>query len=516
MLDNSSSNKRIARNTLLLYARMLLLLIVSLYTSRIVLATLGIEDYGLYNVVGGIVTMFAFLNSAMGNSSHRYIAFALGKGDEEELRGVVGFTCMIHWIVAGIILVLSETVGLWFLQNKMIIPDGRMNAAIWVYQFSVVACMVKVISVPFNAMIIAHEKMGAFAFISILDAILKLLIVFLIQITSKDRLIIYAALILFVELLNRFIYQIYCIRHFDEAKRIRFKRIPQMKDMTSFAGWSLVGNLAYIGYTQGLNILLNIFFGTVVNAARGVAVQVQGVVKGFVTNFQTAINPQIIKSYAQNDYNRLHSLVFASSKFSFYLLYCMVLPIAIEADVLLNVWLKEVPESAALFTRLTLFILLVDPLSNPIDKANQATGKIRTYQIVEGGSLLLIVPIAYLVLRTGGKPYSVFIVQMAVMYLVQFFRLFLVCHKIQMSKREYITRVILRVMLVAIVSAIIPVVLYFSLPVSFYSFFIIVFISIVSVLLSAYSFGLTTREKEYVNGKAKVIWNSIINKQKNS
>ena len=513
MPDNSSSNKRIAKNTLLLYARMLLLLVVSLYTSRIVLATLGIEDYGLYNVVGGIVTMFTFLNTAMGNSSHRYITYALGKGDEKELREVVSATCMIHWGIAIIILILAETVGLWFLYNKMVIPEGRMVAAEWVYQFSVIACIVTIISVPYNAMIIAHEKMGAFAFISILDAVLKLLIVYIIQVAGGDKLILYAALILCVNVLDRLIYQIYCKRHFEEAKRIRFHRVSQLKEMTSFAGWSMIGNLAFIGYTQGLNILLNMFFGPAVNAARGVAVQVQGAVKGFVTNFQTAVTPQIIKSYSQQDFNRLHNLVFYSSKFSFFLLYCMVLPITLEAKTLLGLWLKEVPDYAVIFTILILWIMLIEPLSNPIDKANQATGKIRTYQIVEGGSLLLIVPISYFVLKWGGEPYAVFVVQLLVMAVVQVLRLFLVCHKIRMSKREYVKKVLLRVFMVAVVAAVIPVSVYILMPQSIWSFVVVVIVSVLSVLCSSYYLGLNKNEKQTINEKIKIVF-SKITKQK--
>lgn len=503
MPDNSSSNKRIVKNTLLLYARMLLLLVVSLYTSRIVLATLGAEDYGLYNVVGGIVTMFTFINAAMGNSSHRYITFALGKGDEKELREVVSATCMIHWGIAIVILILAETIGIWFLYNKMVIPEGRMVAAEWVYQFSVVACMVSIISVPYNAMIIAHEKMGAFAFISILDAVLKLLIAYMIQVTSADKLILYAALILAVGILDRLIYQVYCNRHFEESKHIRFKKYPQLKEMTSFAGWCMIGNLAFVGYTQGLNILLNLFFGPAINAARGIAVQVQGAIKGFVTNFQTAVTPQIIKTYSQQDFHRLHNLVFYSSKFSFFLLYCMVLPFSLEAKTLLGLWLVEVPDYTVIFTILILWIMLIEPLSNPIDKANQATGTIRNYQIVEGGSLLLIVPLSYAVLRLGCKPYAVFIVQLVVMSLVQIVRLFLVCHKIKMSKREYVRKVLLRVFIVAVVAAIVPSALYLLMPQSILSFFTIIVVSVMSVLFFSYSLGLNKREKAMVLEKAR-------------
>ena len=500
--NTTSSNKRIAKNTLHLYARMLLLLGLSLYTSRIVLATLGVEDFGLYNVVGGIVTMFAFLNAAMGNSSHRFITFSLGKGDIKESRDVFGATCLIHWILAGVILILAETIGLWLLHNKMVIPESRMVAADWVYQFSIIACVISIITVPYNATIIAHEKMGAFAYITILDAVLKLLIVYLIQISSFDKLIFYAALILCVKLLDIIIYLIYCLKNFEETRNFRVSiKIPQFKEMTSFAGWSLIGNLAYAGYTQGLNILLNLFFGPAINAARGVAVQIEGAVKGFVVNFQTAVNPQIIKSYAQGDYSRLHTLIFASSKFSFFLLLCMVMPICIESNTILNIWLKEVPQYTALFTILILIISLSEPLRNPIDRANQATGKIRNYQIVEGGLLLLIVPLSYLILKIGGEPYAVFIVQLVVMYSVQVARLFLVCHKIKMSKREYVKRVLIRVTLVTIFSSIIPLVIHFSIPQSLVSSIIVIILSVVCVLSCSFFIGLTKNERFLVISK---------------
>ena len=507
--NNISSNKRIAKNTLLLYARMLLLLVVSLFTSRIVLATLGIDDFGIYNVVGGIVNMFTFLNAAMGNSSHRFIMFALGKGDKKELKEVIGATCMIHWIMAIIILILAETVGLWFLHNKMVIPANRMVAAEWVYQFSIITCVFSILSVPYNAMIIAHEKMGAFASISILDAVLRLLIVFLILHVDGDKLILYAGLICGITVLDRLIYQIYCRIKFDEAKHIRFIRFSQLKDMASFAGWSLIGNFAYFGYTQGLNILLNIFFGPAVNAARGIAVQVQGAVKGFVTNFQTAVTPQIVKSYSQGDFNRLHMLVYSSSKLSFFLLYCIVLPITIEAKTILGLWLTEVPDYAVIFTVLVLWVMLIEPLSNPIDMANRATGKIRNYQLGVGGMSLLILPIAYIVLKLGAEPYAVFIVQFAIMIIVQILRLFLVCHKIKMSKLMYIKKVLIPVIYVAVSSSIIPIVLYIYLSQSITSFIIVVISSIISVLICSYFLGLNSSERKIINGKLKIAYEKV-------
>lgn len=505
----NNPNKLIVKNTLLLYGRMLLLLAVSLYTSRVVLAVLGIDDYGLYNVVGGIVSMFSFVNLAMSNSSNRYIAFALGKGDATELKEVVDATCMIHWLIAGLILLLAETIGLWFLLNKIVVPEGREVAAFWAYQFSIISCVISIVSVPYNALIIAHEKMGTFAFVSILDAMLKLLIVFLIQISGFDKLILYSVLMVCVVLIDRIIYRVYCHRFFEESRNIRFRRVPQLKEMSLFAGWSLFGNLAFMGYTQGLNILLNTFFGPSVNAARGVAVQMEGAIKGFVTNFQTAVNPQIVKSYAHGEMQRLHNLIYASSKLSFFLLYCMVLPVCVESDAILNIWLKDVPNHTVVFTILILMISLCEPLRNPIDRANMATGNIRKYQIIEGCMLMAILPIAYCVLRLGGAPYTVFIVQLGMIYLVQVVRLFIVCPKINMSKREYLIKVICPIVYVTLSASFLPILLFLLIPKSIISTIAVVAVSVVSVLICSYYLGLTTNERLLVRSKIMEIRSKI-------
>ena len=489
--------------------RMLLLLVVSLYTSRIVLATLGIEDYGVYNVVGGVVTMFMFLNAAMGNSSHRYIAFALGKGDEKELHDVVCATCMVHWILAGVIFILAETIGLWFLHYKLVIPNGRMVAAEWVFQFSVIACMVNIISVPYNAMIIAHEKMGAFAFISIMDAVLKLLIVYVIQITEHDKLIFYAAFVLCVNILDRLIYQVYCKRRFPESKNIRFKNYPQLKEMISFAGWSLIGNLIYMGYTQGINIMLNIFFGPVVNAARGIAHQVESAVKGFVTNFQTAANPQITKSYAVQDFNRMHSLIFMSSKFSYCLLLILVLPIIIEADTVLNLWLVEVPEHTIAFLRITLLSLLIGSLENPIGTANNATGKIKKYQIVVACFNVLIILLSYVLLRLGYQPESVFIVQLGITVIVQFVKVYLVKGPIHLSMREYLKRIIMPLCFTTIASVLLPIIVCLFLKDGIIRLCIVGVISVLSVLIVSYCVALNGDERNVVKAYLITAWQKL-------
>lgn len=336
MTDTSKSNKRIAKNTLLLYVRMLFLMIISLYTSRVILNTLGVEDYGINNVVSGFIGMLGFLSGSLGAASSRFITYDLGIGDMVTMKRTFGNIVTIHLLLAVMILIFGETIGLWFVLNKLQIPENRMTGALWVYQFSIFSFMLSIVSVPYNATIIAHERMKAFAYISIVDAILKLLIVYLLVIIPYDKLIIYAILFFCIQVFDRVVYGVYCYRHFEETKtKLAFNK-KLFKEIFSFAVWTMNGNLAVIGYTQGINVLLNMFFGPVVNAARGIAVQVQTVVQNFCNNFQMALNPQLTKSYAQKDLAHMQQLLKVSSKFSFFLLYIISLPLMLEAPLVLN------------------------------------------------------------------------------------------------------------------------------------------------------------------------------------
>lgn len=339
-----ADGKRIAKNTLMLYLRMFLVMGISLYTSRIVLEQLGIVDYGIYNVVGGVVAMFGFINASMAASTQRYLTFDLGRKDLEHLNITFNTSLHIHVIIALVVVSIGEIGGVWFMYNKMQIPPDRMTAAFWVFQFSLASMIVTFINVPYNALIIAYEKMSAFAYISILEVVMKLGIAFLLMASPIDRLIYFAILNFVSSIIVRIIYTIYCSRNFAAVKLRRLFNKSLFKEMSGFAGWSLFGQLAAIGFTQGLNVLLNMFFGPAVNAARGVAVQVQGAVSQFSMNFQTAINPQITKSYAQQDFGNMHMLVCRSSKFTYFLLFALTLPILLETPYILNLWLKEVPD----------------------------------------------------------------------------------------------------------------------------------------------------------------------------
>lgn len=504
-MSSTDTNKRIAKNTLLLYFRMLFMMGVSLYTSRVVLNTLGVEDYGIYNVVGGIVAMFGFLNGSMSSATQRYITFALGKGDKSRLSTVFSTTLQIHTVIAVIIVLLGETIGLWFLYNKMQIPPERLGAAFWVLQCSIVSTVVMIVSVPYNSDIVAHEKMSAFAYISILEAVLKLVIVYLLVVSDFDKLVVFAVLILVVQVLIRFCYSIYCNRHFEETKYRHVWDKVLFREMTSFAGWSMFGNLSAVFFGEGLNMLLNVFFGPVVNAARGVAVQVQNAIQQFVGGFQTALNPQITKSYAKGDLPTLHLLMFRSARFSFFLLFLLSLPVLFEAELILRIWLKTVPENTVTFLRIIICTSLIYTCANPMIVANQATGKVKKYQAVCGTTLIMILPISYVLLRLGMPAYSVFIVHFVIECVCQLARMTMLRPLIGLRIRDYFTHVYSKIFVVVILSAILPAVLYNMLDDTILRFFIVVIVCVASVSLFAYHLGLTANERMFVREKVKSV-----------
>ena len=495
MTDIASNNKRIAKNTLMLYVRMLFSMIVSLYTSRVVLQTLGVEDYGIFNVVGGVITMFTFINAAMVSSTQRYLNFELAKGNSQRLRSVFNTSLQIHGLIAIAIIVLGETLGLWFVLNKLVIPEPRMTAALWVYQCSILACCVTILSAPYNADIIAHEKMSAFAYISILEVSLKLLIVYLLLVSPIDKLIAYAILTLSVQLLIRFIYSRYCHKHFEESY-IEFNFNKELfKEMSGFAGWSFFGNLAAILYTQGLNMMLNIFFGPVVNAARGIAVQVQSAVQQFVSGFQTALNPQITKNYAVGNLEQMHNLMFRSARFSFLLLFFLSLPVLLETDFLLTVWLKNVPDNAVIFTQIMICISLIYTTSNPCVIANQATGKVKVYQMVVGGILLTILPISYILLKLGAPAYSVFIVHFCVETVAQFSRMFMLRKLINLPLWQYMKNIYIPIICTVAVAVILPILVRMQFEEGWLRFIVVGFTCVLSVGISAFFIGFTKNER---------------------
>ena len=510
MIDNSSSNKRIAKNTLLLYLRMFYSLVISLFTARVILQALGFTDYGLYNVVGSVTTMFTFLRSAMGNATNRYIAFGVGKGDIEELKKTFSTCVIVHTIIAILIVVLCEVVGLWLFYNKMEIPPDRMNACFWVLQFSIATCALGVICVPYDADIIAHEKMGTFAFVSILNSTLNLGVVFAVKYCSLDKLIFYAALVFGIQVVNRIIYNVYCHRHFPESRFARIIDKAQITEMFKFAFWNLFGNMAAIACTPILNVFLNMFFGPVVNAARAIAVNIQHVVNGFILNFQLAVVPQITKSYASGQLKRMQKLVITSSKFSYFLFFFIALPLTIEARQVLTLWLGEIPDHTISFMQLTMLTMLISSWIQPLHTANLATGKISRFQTWRGGVMLTMLPISYLALKAGAIPEVVFVVQLVVTFIAQVVMLFLIRPLIKLSLREYVMEVFIRSGTVSFFAAIPTYLVFKVLPENIWTLLLVCVASVVCTAVCVYFIGLNKSEKELAISYLKPIVGRMI------
>lgn len=503
MVENKIDGNRIAKNTLLLYLRMLFQLGIALYTSRAVLNALGVIDFGIYNVVGGIIVIFSFLNNAMASSTQRFLVYHLGTNDSRKLKQIFSSAIIIHFVMAVVVVGLAEIMGLWFLQVKMIIPMERLEVAKWVFHLSVISSAITILSVPYNAAIIANERMGAFAAISIIETLLKLCVAIFISFCNGDRLLWYAGLLLGVSVIVRTIYGVYCSKSFPEAKLI-FPRNNKLlyKEMTSFAGWSLVGNLSVVGYTQGINLLLNIFFGPAINAARGIAVQVQNAVYGFVRSFQTAVNPQITKSYAIGDLKSMHLLIYRSSKLSFYLTLMLSLPIIIETPYVLSLWLNIVPDYTVAFCRLTFISCMIESISNPFMIGASATGKIKKYHLIIGSILLLIVPVSYIFLKLGFEPIIVYIIDILIQFIAQIIRLFLCRHLFSLNILFYIKDVISRIVGVAVLSVVFSLLIdSLFIEINFINAIVVAFFSFISVCVVSYVIGLTKSEKTFFNNK---------------
>lgn len=496
-MDNNQ-NKRIAKNTIFMYIRMAITMCIGLYTSRAVLQTLGVEDFGLYNVIGGIVSMFVILNNAMVNTTSRFITVYLAKEDELQTRRIFNMASLVHVIIAALVVIFAETIGLWYLENKLVVPEGRMFAAEWLYQLSVLSSVFAILYVPFNAAIVAHEKMGSFAFIQIGDSIVKLIIVLLLAYSPFDKLIFYATLLAILSLFDFFIYFIYCKRHFLETKIMYYWNNSVFKEMMGFAGWAIVGNFSNFFYTQGINLLLNAFCGPAVNAARGVAVQVENLVRQFANNVQVAINPQILKSYSTGDLNRTYTLVMASSRYCFYLLFLLSLPIYIEADFLLELWLAEVPEHTTNFVRLILTIVLFDAFINPMFTANLACGKLKVYHLSLSILMYSFMFITYFAIKYSLIPESVFFSLLVATVIGVVMRFFILEKQIGLKVKTYITNVIKPVTKVVLCSIILPIFVHHFISNNIISFFVSSFTAVLSVAAVIYIFGISSDERRFV------------------
>ena len=512
MENTTENNKRIAKNTLFLYMRMLFLMLVSLYTSRVVLNALGVEDYGIYNVVGGVVAMFSIVSGSLSAAISRFITYELGRGDSVKLNDIFSTSVNIQFGLGFVILLLAETIGLWFLNVKMNIPDTRMIAANWVYQFSLLAFVINLISVPYNASIVAHEKMSAFAYISIFEAIGKLAVAFLILRSPIDRLVYYAIMITAIALIVRFIYGCYCKRHFAECRyKLMFNK-SLMKELGGFAGWNFIGASSVVLMGHGVNIIINLFCGPAVNAARGIATHVNAAVQSFVTNFTTALNPQITKSYASGEHSYMMTLIYQGARLSFYMLLLLSLPVLISTQYILQFWLGMVPEHTVLFVQLTLILSMSESISSPLITAMLATGHIRNYQILVGSLQMMNLPISYMLLYMGGNPESVVIVAIGISQCCLAARLYMLRRMIGLSVRVYLKEVFLNVIVVTLVAMSVPLLVSFMMEQSFIDFLILCTLSVVCTGVAVFYVGCNKKEREFVLAKARILLNRICNK----
>lgn len=449
-MSNSKNNLRIVKNTMFLYFRMLLTLGVTLYTSRVVLNNLGVEDFGIYNVVGGVVTMMAFVSGAMSSATQRFFSFESGKNNLEQLAKVFKMSLNIHWLIVLIVILVAQTLGLWFINTELVIPPDRLAAANWVFQCALFSFCCTVLGVPYNAAIIAYEKMSAFAYISIVDVLLKLTVVFLLAAYDGDKLQLYALLLAVVSLLTLVCYYAYARWQFTVTRFSWYWDTYLFKTLFSYTGWNLFGNVAVVATNQGINILLNLFFGAAVNAARAIAFQVNGAVTGFVTSLQMSINPQIIKSYASGNDVYMHQLIMRGAKYAFFLFYILALPILMQTETILTLWLVNPPEYTVLFCQLILVDALITSLSGSLMTSVQATGNIKRYQVIIGGIILFNLPLSYFVLSNGGSAHTVFYVSIATSITALLFRCVLLKELINLNVTQFICKVIVRALLVVL------------------------------------------------------------------
>lgn len=496
----------------MLYVRMLFGMLVALYTSRVVLNTLGVEDYGIYNVVGGFVGMFSLISSSLSSAVSRFLTVELGRNDFERLKMVFSTSLLIHIILALLVFIATETVGLWFLNTQMTIPSERLYAANWGFQASLLSFTLGLVSTPFRASIVSHEHFGTFAKVGILEVILRLLVVLLIAYSSLhlDRLIMYSILLVFVGISLQCFYLYYCHKHFKECRlHLSFDR-SCWKEIGAFSVWNAIGCSAAILKGQGVNVLLNLFVGPVLNAARGIADQVNGAICAFSGNFMTALNPQITKSYASDNKEYAFSLVERGSRFSFYILFLGALPILLETDFFLTLWLKQYPDHTINFVRLVLLLSLIDIFSNTLITLQNANGKIRNYQIVVGGMLLMNFPLSYCCLKAGFPPESTLVVAMFVAVCCLLLRLLFLRKTVNLSIPRYIRNVCFNTFFVAMASSFIPVLLCWQMESGWLRFIIVSCVSILCTVFSVYFIGCTLSERVFVRKalcamKAKLI-----------
>lgn len=501
-----NNNKTLVKNTLFLYFRMFLTLGVSLYTSRVVLNVLGIEDYGLYNVIGGVVAMLSFLNGALSGATSRFLSYELGKGSENSLKKTFETIFSIHVVFAAFIAIILEIVGYWFIANKLMIPEGRNLAAFFVFHFSVAVCVIHLIRLPFHAAIVSHERMDAFAYISIFDVIMKLFIVYLLQIVDFDKLQAYAVLVFIIDFLSSSLYVGFALKKFSEC-RLCFKIDRAIaKPVLAFSGWDLYGNISVVARSHGLNILQNTFFGTVVNAATGISNQVLTAIMGFAENFLVAVKPQIIKSYAANDFDRFKKLVINSSKYCTLLLFLISFPVLLEARYILKIWLVTVPDYAVVFCQLAIVNNWISIMFRPVVYGVHATGNAKRISLINGSIYLSVLPLSYILLKMGGSPIIPFLLNIILLFVGQtFFSLATFKHYVpEFSIKDFVLQSMMKCMSIGILAAAIPVLLHYQMNEGMFRLCTCTFGSFFLTCFLIYFLGVERKDKEKLLNYLKV------------
>lgn len=510
MEDSVTKNRRIAKNTLLLYIRTFLVMIVSLYTSRVTLQALGIDNYGIYNVIGGLVAMFTVVSGPMSSAISRFLTYGLGKGDLKHLQTVFSTSVIVLLILGAIVILIGETIGLWFLNFKLNIPSESIYAANWVLQCSLATMVLQLINIPYSAAIISHEKMGVYAYMSILEIGLKLILVLLLLNVTRYVLIIYAFGVLTIYAINRLIYGIYCSKKFQECRFIKAFDKKIFKEVSSFATWSFWGNTASLFNTQGVGMLMNMFGGVVVNAAKGLTGQVESAVMSFVNSFTTAFTPQIIKSYAEENKSYMFSLMERGTKFSFFLMLMFLIPLEFEANVVLSLWLERVPEYTVSFLRLSLVCTAIMLIGQPYLQGLLATGNIRNYQIwvsIIGSSVFLFTWLFY---RIGYPIISFYWVNMTVYFLLIWLRMWFVQKQLGYKISQFSGNVFFPIVKASILSLVIPALISILMKDGLLRLIILTSISILSTSFVVFMVGLNGSERifirEYIKNKLAVIF----------
>lgn len=507
MSSHSENTKRIAKNTMMLYMRMLFSMVVSLYTSRVVLNTLGVEDYGIQNAVGGFVAMFSIFSNSLSSAVSRFLTFELGKGDTENLKKVFSTALFVHLGLTLIVLAIAETAGVWFVNHKMEIPGDRLYAANWVFQASIISFCFSLISAPYRASITSHEHLSMFAYIGIADSCLHLASVLFIAFSpwQFDKLIVYSILLVCINITLQCIYQIYCRKHFEECAIRTSWHKKHFKEISSFTGWNFIGWTADLLKDQGVNILLNLTFGPIVNAARGIAYTVNRAVNGFASNFMTALSPQITKYYASGDKKYTFSLVERGSRFCFYIMFLLALPLCLETEFILTLWLKKYPEHTINFVRLVLIFSLCEIVSSTLVYLQLATGKIRNYQLIIGGVTLLNFPLSYIALKFGFPPESSLIIAIVISVTCMMLRLLILKTTAGLSIYSYLKNVYLNIICVATLSSILPIIIHLTMSEGWFRFTLIGVTSTINSCIIILFIGCSHTERAFILNKIPII-----------